>query len=368
MRPYVTSAWHGHLTFAHWLVEVVNPAVIVELGTHNGLSYSAFCKAISQFSPGAKCYAIDTWEGDVHAGAYSNAVYEDLSQFTEENFATIGIMIRSYFDDALDKFKDGSVDILHIDGLHTYEAVRHDFETWKPKLSDRAVVLFHDTEVRGGDFGVWKFWEELSQQYPNFNFLHSAGLGVLAVGKVQPKSVLEFCSLSSHETKTVRELFERASHASRIFGQHLLSTDSGGLIPSSGTNFARNRPVMQSSRLEEGSPRQSPTDGIKDGTYGFHTTQENQPWVIIDLQQIRNVSRIAIFNRLSDACAERARNICASISIDGMDWAEIYKHNGRVFGGIDGKPLLISVGREARFVRIWLADANFLHLDQIEVY
>jgi hypothetical protein len=125
---------------------------------------------------------------------------------------------------------------------------------------------------------------------------------------------------------------------------------------------------MQSSRLEEGSPRQSPTDGIKDGTYGFHTTQENQPWVIIDLQQIRNVSRIAIFNRLSDACAERARNICASISIDGMDWAEIYKHNGRVFGGIDGKPLLISVGREARFVRIWLADANFLHLDQIEVY
>jgi len=94
------------------------------------------------------------------------------------------------FDEAFNVFKDKSIDLLHIDGLHTYDAVKRDFKTWLPKLSDRSVVIIHDTTVKEEGYGVWKFWEEISNDYLSFSFEHGYGLGILVVGnKVSPSFV-----------------------------------------------------------------------------------------------------------------------------------------------------------------------------------
>jgi len=118
-------------------------------------------------------------------------------------------LLRMTFDDALDCVAHGSVDLLHIDGLHTYEAVKHDFESWRPKLSDRAVVLFHDTQVRDRGFGVWRFWDEVRAQSPSFEFAHSHGLGVLFTGTDVPADVRALAQLDATEHKHVLALFER---------------------------------------------------------------------------------------------------------------------------------------------------------------
>ncbi|SDC31669.1 class I SAM-dependent methyltransferase [Belnapia rosea] len=203
------SAWFGHLPFAHWLVHVARPRILVELGTHAGISYAAFCQAVEAERLGTRCYAVDTWRGDEHAGQYDESVYEDLVRYHDSRFAAFSQMLRCTFDEAVGKFADGSVDLLHIDGLHTYEAVRHDFESWFPKLSDRAVVLFHDTNERKADFGVWRLWAELSARWPAFEFLHGHGLGVLCVGPNVPTSLRALCGLSAAEIATIRSRFAR---------------------------------------------------------------------------------------------------------------------------------------------------------------
>ena len=105
-------------------------------------------------------------------------MYEAVKAVNTREFSNIGRLLRMEFDNALTMFEDRSIDLLHIDGYHTYEAVRHDYTVWYPKLSENSIVLFHDTAVRHGDFGVFRFWEELSE-LPHLEFPHSNGLGIL---------------------------------------------------------------------------------------------------------------------------------------------------------------------------------------------
>ena len=203
------ASWHGHIPFAFWVVEALRPSVLVELGTHQGDSYCAFAQAVDRLRLGARCFAIDTWRGDEQTGFYGQEVFEDLRQYHDPRYGRFSRLTRSTFDDAAHGFPDGSIDLLHIDGLHTYDAVKHDFETWLGRLSHRAVVLFHDIDVRGQNFGVWRLWEELAGDYPSFAFHHSHGLGVLAVGAEAAEPMRRLTGYSEEEASRVRLFFSR---------------------------------------------------------------------------------------------------------------------------------------------------------------
>lgn len=201
------TAWAEHIPFAMFLVAALRPRVVVELGAYRGVSYCAFCQAVKSLKTETKCYAVDTWQGDAHAGLLEENVLTKLEAHHNPLYADFSRLVQSTFDEALMHFAENSIDLLHIDGFHTYEAVKYDFQTWLPKISERGIVLFHDTNVWEHDFGVWKFWAESKEKYPHFEFLHGHGLGILSVGTEIPNELKFLFETRETEAKLVRTFF-----------------------------------------------------------------------------------------------------------------------------------------------------------------
>jgi hypothetical protein len=211
----VFSTWVDHMAFAYDLVECLRPSVVVELGTYNGLSFFTFCQSMKENNIEGMCYAVDTWEGDTHTGGYDNSIVNDVRAHAREHYRGFTYLLQMLFNEAVQHFDDESIDLLHIDGLHTYEAVKEDFETWYPKVSPGGIILFHDIEARMKDYGVWKFWAELTEEHETFHFHHGFGLGVLRKPGGQRESQQLF-DLMFHsrpgEQQKLRQMYVMASH------------------------------------------------------------------------------------------------------------------------------------------------------------
>lgn len=177
-RVYGVGAWTDNVHFAYDLVAATKPRLLVELGTDRGESYFAFCQSAAENATGTRCCAVDTWRGDEQAGGYDETTFREVTQHNARRYAAFSTLLRCTFDAALERFAPGTIDLLHVDGFHTEEAVRHDLSGWLPKLRPGGILLMHDVAVRVRDFGVWKVWEELQEHGRSYTFSIGAGLGV----------------------------------------------------------------------------------------------------------------------------------------------------------------------------------------------
>lgn len=167
------TAWRGHGEFAMNLVEILKPDIVVDLGVDYG--FSTFCFAQPKIGT---VYGVDWFQGDEHA-QYRNT-YQFVKTLQSEVNTEFGInnveIIKSDFTE-LSKIWSKKIDILHIDGLHTYDAVKSDFTNWIDHCNEDALILFHDTISFPKDVG--RFFNEIKDEFYNFNFKHCHGLGVL---------------------------------------------------------------------------------------------------------------------------------------------------------------------------------------------
>lgn len=111
-------------------------------------------------------------------------------------------------------------------------------------------------------------------------------------------------------------------------------------------------------------------DGNTDGmTNWFHTDLEDKPWWQVDLTSVQSIKSFEVYNR-EDGSTERSRKLVIQGSLDGKTWNNLYTHNGTDIGGLTGRePLVVRIWRtQARYVRIQLAERNYLHLSEVRVF
>lgn len=172
--------WEGHRDFAYDLLQFVRPERLVELGSQYGCSLFTFCQAVRDFKLNTEINAVDMWSGDIGAEITGEEVYALVKKTAATYYPEVNLhLFQMCFDDARPNFADNSIDILHIDGGHTFEDVEHDFTTWLPKLKENGIVLFHDV-YSPIDQGSCDHWEKTKKEYDcYFDFTHSCGLGIL---------------------------------------------------------------------------------------------------------------------------------------------------------------------------------------------
>ena len=122
---------------------VSNNKSIAEIGSFVGASACCFGAGLKERGDGS-VYCIDTWNND----AMSEGNYDTWAEFQKNTmpFKKYMVPIRGFSTDVVDEVRklSPSLDVLFIDGDHSYSGVKADWDAYKSFLKPGSIVIFHD--------------------------------------------------------------------------------------------------------------------------------------------------------------------------------------------------------------------------------
>jgi cephalosporin hydroxylase len=166
----------------------LNPKYILEIGTAHGGTLFNFCKLAQD---DATIISIDLPEGPF-GGGYPEWKVPIYQAFAKENQKLYLLRKDSHQEGTLEEVKrilnGNQLDFLFIDGDHSYEGVKKDFEMYSPLVRKGGIIAFHDIAKNYFDpeCQVDLLWEDFKLN-SNFNlkqiikqpFEGWAGIGIL---------------------------------------------------------------------------------------------------------------------------------------------------------------------------------------------
>jgi len=136
-----------------WSVaQVPAGGTIVEVGSYHGKSAVNLAYAARRIGKGARVFCVDTWMNTTIEHALNTDVYERFLNNTAA-YRDVITTLRGRSAEVGREWTRGPVDVLFIDGDHSYAGVTADIEAWVPHVRRGGLILFHDSgldDVRAG--------------------------------------------------------------------------------------------------------------------------------------------------------------------------------------------------------------------------
>jgi predicted O-methyltransferase YrrM len=176
------------------------PRTVVEIGTSNGGSLFLFARIAA---PDAHLISVDLPRGPFGGGyaRWRAPLYRSFARDRQDVELLRGDShSRSMFDQVRQALAGRAIDFLFIDGDHSYDGVKQDFETYSTLVRPGGLIAFHDIVPQGaaprGREGaaendefhsgeVSAFWQELRAQRETTEFVEDWSQGCFGIGLVR---------------------------------------------------------------------------------------------------------------------------------------------------------------------------------------
>jgi predicted O-methyltransferase YrrM len=170
------------------MLEARAPARSLEIGTNYGGTLLLLCNLSA---PGAKIISVDLPSGRF-GGGYPRRKIPLFRKFPKSGQQLHLIRADSHLQGTKEhvlRILEGELlDYLFLDGDHTYEGVRQDFEMYAPLVRGGGLIVLHDIAEHRQDLEcrVGKFWNEVKNEYRHQEIVEDpkqgwAGIGILFV-------------------------------------------------------------------------------------------------------------------------------------------------------------------------------------------
>jgi hypothetical protein len=204
-----SSGWREISPFVFWLIEIMRPNLIVDIGSQCGTAYSMLCQAIHQNEFETKCISVRYSSDDTLSDNHKISINRLQDAYEMSRYGHFLIFRDGGIVDPVAGIADRMVDMIYIDGMSISALRANSFLSWLPKLSERGVILLSGINRRSLSADAKRLWVEASEGLPKFELFHGEGLGLLGVGPNPPEQIRKLFALTVADARMMRSIYAR---------------------------------------------------------------------------------------------------------------------------------------------------------------